>query len=45
VGARGRKKKGDRGYGAIVQLIVGRQFCTGILKEGLECGKLKNLHC
>jgi hypothetical protein len=26
-------------------LIVDRQFCTGILKEGPDRGKLKNLHC
>jgi hypothetical protein len=28
-----------------VQLIVGSQFCAGILKEGPEPGKLKDLHC
>jgi hypothetical protein len=27
------------------QLIVGSQFCIGILKEGPERGKLKKLHC
>jgi hypothetical protein len=28
-----------------VQLIAGRQFCTGILKGGPERRKLKNLQC
>jgi hypothetical protein len=28
-----------------VQLLVGRQFCTGMLEEGPERRKLKNLHC
>jgi hypothetical protein len=34
-----------RKLGQTVQLIVGSQFCTGILKEKSERGKLKNLHC
>jgi hypothetical protein len=32
-------------WGQPVQLIVGNQLCTGILKEGPERGNLKNLHC
>jgi hypothetical protein len=35
----------EANWGNRVQLKVGSQFCTGLLTEGPECGKMNNHHC